>query len=86
MVLLLDTDKESALRAAEKVRAAVFTHDFPNGANQPLGRITISAGVATWPDDGIETDEVIGAADRALYEGKALGRNRVACAPGSGTT
>jgi len=37
----------------------------------------ISLGVAAYPDDGITLEEVIKAADQAMYRAKSLGRNRV---------
>ena len=41
--------------------------------------ITASIGVASFPDDGDLPDDVLQRADRALYEAKALGKNRVCC-------
>jgi diguanylate cyclase (GGDEF)-like protein len=39
-------------------------------------KVTISIGVASWPDDGQETTDLIGSADRRMYEAKKRGRNR----------
>jgi hypothetical protein len=41
--------------------------------------ITASVGVATFPEDGDLPDQVLEKADRALYEAKARGKNRVCC-------
>ncbi|MCO4762387.1 MAG: diguanylate cyclase [Myxococcales bacterium] len=77
VALLLDTPKESGLRVAEGLRAAIAMADFPCGAKQPMGRVTASMGVAAWPSDARGPDEVLECADRSLYAAKRLGRNRV---------
>ncbi|HEV7893931.1 MAG TPA: GGDEF domain-containing protein [Pyrinomonadaceae bacterium] len=80
---LLNADCAQGLVAAERVRAAIESHHFPatrRGAGQETGetlRITISIGVATYPDDARDPIELIELADTALYRAKNLGRNRV---------
>ena len=72
-VLLPCTDASGALRVAEQVRATVASDAAGNG--QP---VTVSVGAATlWPQPGTRPDEVIAAADGALYAAKAGGRDRV---------
>jgi diguanylate cyclase (GGDEF)-like protein len=77
-VLLPETDKEQACRAAEKLRSAVEENDFH--ADRPElkpGKITITLGVASLPRDALEALSLLDLADKALYFGKAQGRNRV---------
>ena len=69
--------KEAALRIAENLRRAVEAHDFRHGEGQPLGRVTISGGVASFPEDARSALDLQRAADRALYQAKAAGRNRI---------
>ena len=69
--------KEGAFRAAEKIRTAIENFPYPNGKSQPLGRVTISGGVSTYPKDGRTSSELISAADQALYQAKNAGRNQV---------
>jgi diguanylate cyclase (GGDEF)-like protein len=69
--------KEAALRIAENLRRAVEAHDFRHGEGQPLGRVTISGGVAAFPEDARSALDLQRVADRALYEAKAAGRNRI---------
>ncbi len=81
VLLLPGTDKTGALILAEKVRQKFESHPFPGGESQPLGKVTVSIGVATFPDDATETEELLAVADQALYKAKEQGRNRV-CAAG----
>ena len=69
------TDKETGLKIAEKLRKAVAGNIFHlKGENT---RITVSTGVATAPADGTDYEELIDAADAALYTAKEAGRNCV---------
>ncbi len=77
VVLMSGLHKEKACALAERLRAHIEALDFPHGASQPLGRVTISAGVATFPEDGATGEDLLSSADRALYDAKRAGRNRV---------
>lgn len=68
-------------RVADKLRRAVCDHAFPKGIHQPLEAITISLGVAAFPETADAVPAVLAAADSALYAAKNSGRNRVALAP-----
>jgi diguanylate cyclase len=79
---MLDAQYAQGLVAAERVRAAIEEHEFPatrHGSTDPLRthRITISIGVAAFPDDARDPIELIELADSALYRAKRGGRNRV---------
>jgi diguanylate cyclase (GGDEF)-like protein len=76
-VLLPSTPRAEALEVAEKLRRAIERTRFTGGERQPGGRMTISLGVATYPDDANDLAALIDAADAALYASKRLGRNRV---------
>ncbi|KAA3616553.1 MAG: diguanylate cyclase [Calditrichaeota bacterium] len=78
VLVLIETDKEAATIAANKIRAIVEDHPFENEETQPDGKITISMGVATFPEDAIDFDGLVGVADRRLYMAKDNGRNQVA--------
>jgi diguanylate cyclase (GGDEF)-like protein len=79
--LLYGASREDARRYAEAVRAAVWGADFAGGPGQPLGRVSVSAGVACFPEDAFRADTLIEAADRNLYRAKEQGRNRVITDP-----
>ena len=72
-ILLSQTNPEHALMVAEKLRAMVEEWQFP-GVPRP---VTISAGAASYSDNGSTRDELVKAADAALYLAKQAGRNRV---------
>ena len=75
-VLMGDTDKTGAVGLSETLRGVTEGARFlPSGE-----AVTISLGVATFPGDGQDAASLIAAADRALYQAKAGGRNRVAAA------
>ncbi len=73
-VLLSGKGAEEATQLAERIRERVAEEEFT------AGRITISAGIAEFPDHGHTAEAVISSADEALYQAKRDGRNRVACA------
>ena len=82
-VILPNTELKEAARVAEKLRADVAGTDLPGGAEQPHGSLTVSLGVAQLLTEDNETlESLIDRADRALYEAKRGGRNRVAVAQG----
>jgi diguanylate cyclase (GGDEF)-like protein len=76
VVLFPECDLEDAARKAEQLRLAVreMKVQWEGGA---LPQVTISLGVAAAPDEGLARDEILGAADEALYRSKAGGRDRV---------
>ena len=76
-ILLSQTNPQHALAVAEKLRRLVETWQFP-GVPQC---VTISAGVATYPDHGTTRDELVKSADAGLYAAKQGGRNRVLLGP-----
>ena len=77
-VLLPGASVQYALEQAERIRAAVLA--LPAAADAPGVTSTVSIGVAVVPP-GTSPAELIKAADKALYEAKANGRNRTVQAP-----
>jgi two-component system, cell cycle response regulator len=76
VAILPATDAAGGSVFVERVRIAVAERAFDIGTDQPL-RMTISAGVATYPHERIgDAESLIREADRALYAAKAAGRNR----------
>lgn len=76
IVMLPGISKDDTLVYAERVREKISQHNFPYREKQPLGCVSISGGVASFPADGDSIVKVIQLADAALYEAKAEGRNQ----------
>jgi diguanylate cyclase (GGDEF)-like protein len=74
-LILVETDRASALEVARRAVAAVGTEPIEAGAGLMLN-VTASAGVAELPSDAANAAGLFAAADRALYAAKASGRNR----------
>lgn len=78
VVILPDMPLEAARERAELLRRDFADLRFAFGDTQ-LGS-TVSIGISVYPDHGTTADELIGAADQALYDAKQTGRNRVCLA------
>jgi diguanylate cyclase (GGDEF)-like protein len=70
-VLLVNTPKNGAVKYAQRIRDVIERHPFGHG---PL---TVSVGIAALPEDVLRSEDLIPAADRALYVAKRLGRNAI---------
>ena len=81
-VLLPGTDAGAAAKLAEDLRAEVEREPARLALPQPPLSVTLSLGVAAMPDDADDEARLLDAADRALYQAKKDGRNRVARAGG----
>lgn len=77
VIVLPETTKEQATQVAEKIRGILERTEFPREQTQPLGRLTVSVGVGSFPKDGRTSQDVMDRTDEALYRAKAAGRNRV---------
>lgn len=75
-IFLPHTDLEGAVILAERIRRAVADHLFIQGEKQ--AKITVSLGVASYPDNDFNNaEELVACADRRLYRAKEGGRNRL---------
>jgi diguanylate cyclase (GGDEF)-like protein len=77
-VILAETDNAGARQIAEKIRVAVEQMPLVAGAETP---ITVSIGISTWTTEKeISLEQLLFMADKALYQAKEGGRNRVVAA------
>lgn len=79
VLLLPETLKDDAYIFAERLRKNVEEYPFPGRESQPLGQVSLSLGVAAFPEDGSDCAALIARADEAMYQAKNNGRNRVVC-------
>ena len=75
IVLLLETNSQQALMVSERLRQVISNHVFVYEGNSIS--ITISIGIAQYPQDGHTINELVARADKALYQCKHTGRNKV---------
>ena len=77
VVFLPNTDKIGSFLAGDRLRERVEKAKFPGMEKQPQGRVTISMGIASFPEDAETRDDVLDKADKALYYSKENGKNKV---------
>jgi diguanylate cyclase (GGDEF)-like protein len=77
IVMLPGISKEDAFIYAERLREQISQYPFENKEKQPLGFVSVSGGIAAFPEDGDSLNKVIQNADISLYQAKAEGKNRV---------
>ncbi len=74
---LPETPMEGAIIRAERIRSAVETWPFAGEERVPGSRVTVSIGIASFPEDATTREELIEAADQAMLLAKRRGGNRV---------
>ncbi len=77
MALLPETSKSAAAAVAEKLRAEIETSNFEGEELQPKNNLTVTIGISTFPQDAMDSFQLINLADKAMYEGKKMGGNIV---------
>jgi diguanylate cyclase (GGDEF)-like protein len=78
-ILLVDTDLDTGLTIAERIRESVAASRFEARGREGL-QISMSIGVAAYPVHGETAETLIDMADKAMYRAKSLGRDRVCSA------
>ncbi len=80
VLLLPETPKLGAVVVADNLRKLIESTPFDGEETQPLEKVTVSLGVATFPEDGNDSVSLLECVDKALYKAKEGGRNRLVVA------
>jgi diguanylate cyclase (GGDEF)-like protein len=76
-IILPETDVKHSKVAAERFRRLVEEAEFEKQQVMPGGNLTVSIGISCYPEDGATPEELLERADKALYQAKHEGKNRV---------
>ena len=85
VVALPETNSVSAMTMAEQLRRAIAENPIRINGQRDVANVTISIGVASWPEHGEEITRLLERADNRLYEAKLAGRDQVK-GPGGSTS
>jgi diguanylate cyclase (GGDEF)-like protein len=78
-VILPQTDNKEAFFIADRLRETIKMSPFSHEEILPSKHLTVSIGLATFPEDGSTPSELITASDKALYQAKHKGKNFTCC-------
>lgn len=78
-IILPHTDKKEAFMIAERIRMDIQKYPFLNEDILPNKQLTVSLGIATFPEDGKLPAELITSSDKSLYLAKNKGKNTTCC-------
>jgi diguanylate cyclase (GGDEF)-like protein len=76
-IVFTDTAHSNARLVCERLHQAIGDHIFPGEQTQPNGNLTVSIGLASYPEDGDEPLKILEKADNRLYDAKKRGRDQV---------
>jgi len=76
-IIFPETSKKEAAHIGRRLRQTIKDSSFEKEEVLPGGSLTISIGLASFPDDAMDKDDLLGKADTALYQAKADGRNKI---------
>jgi diguanylate cyclase (GGDEF)-like protein len=77
IVILPNTIEREAHKIAERIRSEVEAAHFGGGEGIPPLHVTVSVGVSSYPENGLNHEELINAVDQAMYRAKGSGKNTV---------
>ncbi len=80
-IIMPETERTKARLLSERLRKRIASHKFENAQKQPGRKLTVSIGLASYPENASTTFDLMEQADKALYAAKGSGRNTVCTSP-----
>ena len=77
VIIVRETDKTQAVNLSERIRSTIYAYPFKHDGI--MSQLSVSIGIASFPEDANNAEELIKKADEALYTAKESGRNKVCC-------
>lgn len=85
VIIMPATSALQGMRKVEAIRDKLSKSNIPLPKTESLtAKLTVSAGLAVFPEDGVTADELLDCADERLFQAKSMGRNRVVGPEGYG--
>lgn len=76
-VILPETTENEAFMVGQRIVLAINEHQFKTIEEEPIDKLSVTVGLASFPQDAHESQQLMKKADQALYQGKVLGKNRI---------
>ena len=76
-VILPETSEKEALMLGKRILSVIEDHQFKSIDGEPIGKISVTVGLTSFPRSASNLQQLIDRADQALYKGKRLGKNRI---------
>jgi two-component system cell cycle response regulator len=74
-IILPEVSEREALPVGRRIMKSIGTHEFKSPEHKDIGSVGVTIGIASFPKDALEGQDLVAKADRAMYAGKSAGKN-----------
>jgi two-component system cell cycle response regulator len=74
-VILPEVADREALAVGRRIMKSIVLHEFKSPEHKDIGSLSVTVGIASFPKDATEAQDLVAKADRAMYAGKSAGKN-----------
>jgi diguanylate cyclase (GGDEF)-like protein len=74
-VILPEVSENTALAVGRRIMKSISLHEFTSPEYNNIGQVSVTIGIASFPKDAAEAQDLVAKADRAMYAGKSAGKN-----------